>query len=223
MTNSDPRFSAGSADIEALEAEVERRHDELQTAKQRLTDAKIAICGVEIGDIVVKKGKRYRVTYIDVSWMSSPPWVKGVQQLKDGSWGTGAARATGLPPSQMAIEVIVTEAMQDRWNDICADTGCHPLDIKQAGKGRLEFHIGHWARQVGKQVALALTRPASAPQAARYVYQCWNPECDAIWDENPNGPCPKCKRADGGGSSTICRTLMPLPSSPLTRPHGGCE
>lgn len=76
-----------------------------------------------------------------------------------------AALADGLPPSPMAIEVIVTEAMQDRWSDICADTGCHPLDIKQLGKGRLEFHVGHWARQVGKQVALSLSRPTQTSEA----------------------------------------------------------
>jgi hypothetical protein len=75
------------------------------------------------------------------------------------------ALAKGLSPSPMAIEVIVTEAMQDSWNDICADTGCHPLDIKQLGKRRLEFHVSHWARNVGKRVAAALS-PASLPPAS---------------------------------------------------------
>lgn len=64
-----------------------------------------------------------------------------------------------LPFSPAQIQVIVTEAMQDCWNDICSDTDCHPLDIKQLGRRRLEFHVGHWARQTGARVAAALSPP----------------------------------------------------------------
>lgn len=87
--------SAESCDLKALKAEVKRLGDELEAAEQRLTDAKIAICGIAIGDIVVKGGKRYRVTDIDVSWTTSPPWLKGIQQLKDGSWGTASRNLYG--------------------------------------------------------------------------------------------------------------------------------
>jgi hypothetical protein len=48
----------------------------------------------------------------------------------------------------------INEAMQDSWNDICSDTGCHPLDIQQGnGKGqRLTFSPNHWANQVAKRL-----------------------------------------------------------------------
>lgn len=46
----------------------------------------------------------------------------------------------------------VDEAMQDAWNDICSDTGCHPLDIEH-GKGKqLTFRPSHWANQVAKRL-----------------------------------------------------------------------
>jgi hypothetical protein len=48
-------------------------------------------------------------------------------------WNCCAPRPS--PP----IEQIVEAAMLDAWNDICADTGCHPLDIEQLGQRRLEF------------------------------------------------------------------------------------
>jgi len=75
-------------DIEALEAEVNRLRSELRAAEDRLTEAKTAICGVSIGDIVVRKGVQYRVCEIDVHWAHSPPWLKGNQKLKNGEWGT---------------------------------------------------------------------------------------------------------------------------------------
>lgn len=68
-----------------------------------------------------------------------------------------AALQGQLPFSPAHLQVIVTEAMLDSWNDICSDTGCHPLDIEQVGKRRLEFHVGHWARQTGARVAQALS------------------------------------------------------------------
>ena len=43
----------------------------------------------------------------------------------------------------------VRTAMQDAWNTICADTGCHPLDIKRQGK-ELYFEPRHWADLVAK-------------------------------------------------------------------------
>lgn len=75
--------------IAALQADVDRIAAELVDAKERLTRAKIDICGVAIGDIVIAKGKRFRVCEIDVHWTHSPPWLKGNQQLNDGSWGVG--------------------------------------------------------------------------------------------------------------------------------------
>lgn len=75
-------------DIEALERNVARLVAELNTARIDLTCAKIAACGVSIGDIVVKRGTRYQVCDIDVHW--TRPWLKGNKRLKDGSWGVAA-------------------------------------------------------------------------------------------------------------------------------------
>lgn len=64
----------------------------------------------------------------------------------------------------------LNEAMQDAWNDICTDTGCHPLDIEH-GKGKhLTFSPNHWANQIAKRLfvralKLRLEMPAQ-PQAA---------------------------------------------------------
>jgi hypothetical protein len=61
------------------------------------------------------------------------------------------------------ITKIVSECMEDAWNEICADTDCHPLDIKQMGRRRLEFSPQHWARLTGMRVAAALgNRSATA-------------------------------------------------------------
>lgn len=42
------------------------------------------------------------------------------------------------------IHLAVRQAMLDAWNDICADTDCHPLDITRHGR-KLEFQPRHWA------------------------------------------------------------------------------
>lgn len=51
------------------------------------------------------------------------------------------------------IRELIREAMQDAWNTICSDTGCHPNDIKHKGRGNyLEFEPGHWADLVAMNV-----------------------------------------------------------------------
>ncbi|MGN5375853.1 hypothetical protein [Sphingomonas hankookensis] len=55
----------------------------------------------------------------------------------------------------------VDEAMQDAWNDICDDTGSHPLDLKHGRGTVLYFHPGHWARAIAMRLShrLALQSP----------------------------------------------------------------
>lgn len=56
------------------------------------------------------------------------------------------------------LEEAIKAAMQDAWNEICSDTGCHPDDIKH-GRGKyLEFEPGHWARAVAMHLRSATTR-----------------------------------------------------------------
>lgn len=53
---------------------------------------------------------------------------------------------------------LVKNAMLVGWREICADTGCHPLDIEH-GKGRvLTFEPRHWAQMAGKIVAVQVAR-----------------------------------------------------------------
>lgn len=77
--------------IAELEATVARLQDELRKANQALEAARIAECGVKIGDIVIgtakHRGKKFKVSEIDARW--SPPWLKGNPQRADGSFGTG--------------------------------------------------------------------------------------------------------------------------------------
>lgn len=62
----------------------------------------------------------------------------------------------------------VAEAMQDAWNTICTDTGCHPLDIERRGK-ELFFKPGHWA----DLIALFLSRSPSIPSTSQNTPPDW--------------------------------------------------
>ena len=63
---------------------------------------------------------------------------------------------------------IVRNAMLTMWNDICADTDCHPLDIEH-GRGKyLTFTPRHWAEASGKMVRrnlLDLTAPGATTKS----------------------------------------------------------
>jgi hypothetical protein len=62
------------------------------------------------------------------------------------------------PPAQEAVTVtdeMVAEAMHEAWNEICSDTGCHPLDIERHGK-ELFFHPLHWSRFTAMHLRAAL-------------------------------------------------------------------
>jgi hypothetical protein len=48
------------------------------------------------------------------------------------------------------------KAMREAWDEICSDTGCHPLDIYRV-TGKLFFRPNHWVR-------LTALHLASAPQ-----------------------------------------------------------
>lgn len=58
----------------------------------------------------------------------------------------------------------IRSALADAWNDICADTGCHPLDITREGR-KLYFTPNHWADQASNWAADSILSlfPASPP------------------------------------------------------------
>lgn len=49
------------------------------------------------------------------------------------------------------------------------------------------------------------------------VSVCSNPKCYAVWSEDPNGPCPACRKPHGAGWSTIKRVVRPLPTDGVRR------
>jgi hypothetical protein len=76
-------------------------------------------------------------------------------------WGLAdsiESHALASPPSPAEVTVtdeMVAEAMHDAWNEICSDTGCHPLDIERHGK-ELFFHPLHWSRFTAIHLRAAL-------------------------------------------------------------------
>jgi hypothetical protein len=70
-------------------------------------------------------------------------------------------RRTTMDPEgsrELELRELVGEAMQDAWNEICDDTGCHPLDITRNGK-LLYFSRNHWADLVALRLQESLSRP----------------------------------------------------------------
>jgi hypothetical protein len=43
------------------------------------------------------------------------------------------------------------------------------------------------------------------------VFVCSNESCRVVWSADPQGHCPACKKADGGGWSTISSDVRSLP------------
>jgi len=58
----------------------------------------------------------------------------------------------------------VRRAMQDAWNEICSDTGCHPLDIRHEGK-KLFFEPAHWTDLTAKLLFVNAIRTRLAAAA----------------------------------------------------------
>ncbi|NTF87537.1 hypothetical protein G6L46_10415 [Agrobacterium rhizogenes] len=71
-------------------------------------------------------------------------------------------------------DAIVAAAMLDAWNDICDDTGCHPLDIQQLGQKNIAFSSNHWASAVamGIRSALSTSQSNPAPEIAEDIDAC---------------------------------------------------
>lgn len=69
-----------------------------------------------------------------------------------------AAIAAIKRATNVLTDDLVSQSMLSAWNDICDDTGRHPLDIKQLGRKRLTFSPGHWARATADGIRAALGR-----------------------------------------------------------------
>ncbi|MEE9924003.1 MAG: hypothetical protein PBV01_11645 [Brucella anthropi] len=82
---------------------------------------------------------------IEVAMVSLP--IAQVKALVEGKNNRPAPAATDT-----GLEEIVKKAMQDEWNEICADTGFHPLDIGHERGKRLSFTPLHWATAIASSV-----------------------------------------------------------------------
>jgi hypothetical protein len=68
-------------------------------------------------------------------------------------------KALGGLIAEICSHAAVKEVMEVSWDDICTDTGCHPLDIAHGKNKHLIFRAGHWADQIAKRLFLkALTK-----------------------------------------------------------------
>ena len=76
---------------------------------------------------------------------------------------------------QPYIPDLVKNAMLVAWREICADTGCHPLDIEHGKNKFLTFEPRHWAQSAGEIVAeqikrfVKLTEKERAKKIGRFV------------------------------------------------------
>lgn len=71
---------------------------------------------------------------------------------------------------QPYIADLVKNAMLTKWNDICSDTQCHPLDIEQNFEGQpghLGFSPRHWAQATGDMVAEQIKQFFAASRSER--------------------------------------------------------
>ena len=72
--------------------------------------------------------------------------------------------------------------MRVAWDEICADTNCHPQDIIQHGRKILSFKQGHWSllagKIVGAQVVKLFEGLASTPCNRDAVVE----ECASVCD-----------------------------------------
>lgn len=79
---------AEKKNIANLKSRVYDLDRQLREAEARLHDARLAVCGVKVGDLVIsRRGDEYRV--VQVSHLEySKPWVVGVGRNKNGKFGT---------------------------------------------------------------------------------------------------------------------------------------
>lgn len=96
--------------------------------------------------------------------------------------------------AEMFSHSAINEAMQDAWNDICSDTGCHPLDIEQGRSKQLTFSPNHWANQIAKRlflraVKVQLKADAEASALPSTDLGCGDPNCrdpNCTYGKGPN-------------------------------------
>ncbi|KKW92642.1 hypothetical protein [Sphingobium chungbukense] len=108
---------------------------------------------------------------VKCKWCNDTGWTIGNGTVREGCLSCDAqinmVRATHPAPAldgvrAADIERIIKEQMREWWDEICADTGCHPLDFERRGKA-LWYDERHWTQAVAKYAAqkiAALSSPS---------------------------------------------------------------
>lgn len=91
--------------IAELESQAQVLSEQLSAVSKEIRKLKEAASAIQIGDIVQRNGKEYRiVAHDDPEW----GWFFGVQRLKNGSWGEQRRRLYGsltLLSKQQNLEI----------------------------------------------------------------------------------------------------------------------
>ncbi len=137
------------------------------------------------------------------------------------------------PRAQALTEKLVKQAMHEAWNDICYDTGCHPLDIHRVKRGELMFIPDHWASATYERLRALSSQPVAdgwlpietapkdgseflAYQGGRYfncwcIAGCWTDDAESDpfpthWRPLPSVPgnSERCRDCDGYNCDDGC-------------------
>lgn len=115
-----------------------------------------------------------------------PDWASSFPAVTD--------EALGNLLAEICSHSAVDEAMQDAWNDICSDTGCHPLDLEHGRGKHLTFKPNHWANQIAKRLfvrAIKLrlaTSPLTRPVSLRDGPVLNEPQTFPMWQPIETAP-----------------------------------
>jgi len=153
---------------------------------------------VELGAIALAKA-----TWPDLSWQEI---VAKCGDAADGFRSKASAVLASISSTdgglrealdERRLQTLVDETMQATWDEICDDTNCHPLDIKQLGRRRLSFSPGHWASAIAGRLyaALAASPPDGLTEDGRCSF-CTAEAVGTVSDESDIMPaCADCAAA----------------------------
>ncbi len=82
-----PKIEKAIGDLKSRIGDRRRELREWETQLEQLQSARVKLVyGAGVGDVVVSKGKEYRVTHFSALW-ADKPWAHGNPRNKDGKFG----------------------------------------------------------------------------------------------------------------------------------------
>lgn len=209
-------YLVGGPDLKAMSGSVESDRVIQLHFRRKATDAdrkwlleainaKIAAGKAGVGDVAQPSaGTSEPVAYRwrqpgNKHWIydPTPEWIEDHKheiELEPLFNGVAQPSPAQLVLAEMFSHSAINEAMQDAWNDICSDTGCHPLDIEQGRSKQLTFSPNHWANQIAKRlflraVKVQLKADAEASALPSTDLGCGDPNCrdpNCTYGKGPN-------------------------------------